>query len=79
MPLLTSLATGGNPAAEVMPYEINWYGKGIPIDYAEGLKWARAAAAQGNADAAYGVALAYGFGLGMPLGGGEGKEFWRPH
>ena len=50
---------------KLLSIELYWYGKGTPVDFTEGLKWARDAATLGNADGEYGVAMAYAFGLGV--------------
>lgn len=81
--MLTPLAEAGSSTAQDTLYHVYWYGKGskasngVTNDYEQGLKWARAAAAQGNSDAEHGVALAYLFGFGVVKDQAEGLNWLK--
>lgn len=63
--LITSLAESGQVSAQLLLGEMRLTGNGIPVDYAEALKWFRAAAEQGDAQALRRLGFMYESGLGV--------------
>lgn len=63
--LITSLAESGRASAQLLLGEMRLTGNGIPRDYAEALKWFRAAAEQGDAQALRRLGFMYESGLGV--------------
>ena len=59
-------AEQGDATAETRLSNIYYYGRGVPQDYTEALRWARKAADQGNARAEYDIGDLYDSGQGVP-------------
>lgn len=57
--------------------ETYWYGKGVPLDKAEAVKWFRKAAQQGYAPAQGALGLAYSAGKGVAKNKREAINLWR--
>jgi uncharacterized protein len=53
------------------------YGRGVPRDYVEALRWYRKSAEQGNAKGEYAVALMYHAGKGLPQDYSESARWCR--
>ncbi|HEV2729185.1 MAG TPA: tetratricopeptide repeat protein [Terriglobales bacterium] len=53
------------------------YGKGVPKDYAEALRWYRKSAEQGDAKGEYALALMYHEGKGLPQDDSESARWCR--
>jgi TPR repeat protein/tRNA A-37 threonylcarbamoyl transferase component Bud32 len=67
----------GSPAADDLQTGDNYYfGKGVPLDYAEALKWYRKAADEGSAEGQYNVGSAYLDGQGVPKNGAEALRWY---
>jgi Sel1 repeat len=59
-------AEQGDATAETRLSNIYYYGRGVPLDYTEALRWARKAADQGDAHAQYDIGYLYERGRGVP-------------
>jgi Sel1 repeat len=59
-------AEHGDATAESRLSRIYYYGRGVPQDYPEALRWARKAADQGDAHAQYDIGYLYERGRGVP-------------
>ena len=57
--VFTPLAKAGNDLAQYSLSAMYFYGRGVPQDYAEAVKWARLAAETGNADAQNALGVMY--------------------
>ena len=53
------------------------HGEGVPEDVAEGLKWYRQAAEQGDAGAQYNLGVMYYYGEGVPEDDAEAVKWYR--
>src|SRR5437016_4624152 len=70
-------AAQGDPKAQSKLASIYYYGKGVPQDYAEALRWYRKAADQGYAEAQYSLGTLYYYGKGVPQDYGETARWYR--
>jgi uncharacterized protein len=64
--IIQSLADRGDPTAQWRLGRMYYYGLGVPMDWAETLRWYRKAAEQGHAAAQYDLGNVYYHGLGVP-------------
>jgi uncharacterized protein len=51
-------------------------GRGVPVDYAEAVKWSRKAADQGNATGQYALGFMYANGRGVPRDYVQAHKWW---
>src|SRR5271157_5210259 len=59
-------AQQGDKISQTRLGEMYLYGKGVPQDYAEAVKWFRKAAEQGHVEAYYTLGCMYDEGMGLP-------------
>lgn len=71
------LAKSGASVAQYGLGLLNFYGRGVPQDYAEAMRWSREAADQGNANAQAIVGLLYANGRGVPKDYAEAMLWYR--
>jgi TPR repeat protein len=70
-------AEQGDMISQTRLGEMYLYGKGVPIDYAEAVKWFRKAADQGHVDAYYTLGCMYDEGKGVPVDHAEAMKWLR--
>jgi hypothetical protein len=70
-------AEQGDATAETRLSSIYYYGRGVPQDYTEALRWARKAADQGNAHAQYDIGYLYELGHGVPQDYNEALRWYH--
>jgi hypothetical protein len=70
-------ADQGDAKAEVRLGSMYYYGRGVPQDYAEALRWYRKAADQGDAMAQYDVGSRYYYGQGVSQDYAEALRWYR--
>ncbi len=75
--VLLARAESGNVKAQNDLAGMYHYGRGVPQDYDESVKWLRKAADQGNVDAQYDIGSSYRNGWGVPLDYLEAMEWYR--
>src|SRR5882724_10045570 len=64
---LTPLAESGNADAQINLANMYFDGNGVPLNYAESVKWYLLAADQGSADAQIALGFLYQYGDAVPL------------
>jgi hypothetical protein len=74
---LKILAKRGSHQAQYKLATLYAAGEGVSLDYAEAMKWFRAAAIQNDRDAAYAVGVMYAGGLGTPKDEARAADWYR--
>jgi TPR repeat protein len=74
---LTDHATNGDANAQLSLATDYESGLGVPVNYAEAVRWCRKAADQGNPDAQYRLGRYYAIGLGVPVNYMEAMKWFR--
>lgn len=70
-------AEQGDAKAQSNLASMYYYGRGVPQDYAEAVRWSRQAADQGDAKAQYSLGLMYYKGQGLPRNDAEAVRWYR--
>ena len=73
---MKALAEQGLAAAQYNLGFMYAFGRGVPKNDAEAVKWYRKAADQGDADAQYNLGVMYGNGRGVPENDAEAVKWW---